>query len=105
MQKLFSILAIVAILGPVSAFAAVQLPAGCTQDDLKVWNWDNSQIVSCIPAAQVKADAAQAAARNINGNVLAFAIGTNVTLRDGGVATCPWWFPYAGCVIARSLVK
>lgn len=105
MQKLFSILAVVAVLGPVSAFAAVQLPAGCTQDDLKVWNWDNSQIASCVPAVQVAADRARQAARNIDSNRIAFATGTSLVLRGGGVATCPWWFPYAGCVIARELVK
>ena len=97
--------ALTLLVSPALAFGAVVLPAGCTQDDLKIWNQDNNKVVSCVPAAQVAADRALQASRNIDTNRLAFATGTSVVLKNGSIATCPWWFPYAGCVIARSLLK
>ena len=110
MQKLISAFTVasVLLLGPVSALAFEQPTVLCPNPGHPIWSEvvnTSARIVGCISDADWQRGNAEAAARNVNGNILSFAINTSVVLKDGRVATCPWWFPYTGCVIARSLLK
>ena len=110
MQKLISVFTVASVLlvGPVSALAFEQPTVLCPDPGHPIWSEvvnTSSRIVGCIADADWQRANAEAAVRNINSNILSFAINTSVVLKNGSVATCPWWFPYAGCVIARSLVK
>lgn len=63
-KTIASLFAVVALFASPVAYAAVSLPAGCGPDDLKVWNTDNSAVVSCVPVAAVQKDASETSARN-----------------------------------------
>lgn len=87
------------------AFAAV--PVVCTSPDHAVYDTtiDGTRVLTgCLSDSAWQADLMAAYTRANPTNILALSSGATVTLVDGRVDTCPWWFPM-GCVIVRSLVR
>lgn len=118
MKNLILALAVVVGLGfATPAFAAMPNFIGtgykqaenCTlSTDRHVWELVGSNFIKVGCITQEAHEAAEAAARAAQDKTtgLRFGVGQSVTLRTGAVETCPFWFPqYAGCTIARSLVR
>lgn len=69
----------------------------------KIWNSDNSKVVSCIPKADWDRSVAESMSVNQDdGSFVKIARGQKLLTSFGFEDTCPTWFPMS-CVIKKTL--
>lgn len=101
-------LTLATMLAAVALFAIATLAHAdvlCPDPGHKVATADGAHIVGCISDADWQRAAAEAYTRSQPASIYAFGVGQSVTLKNGRIETCPFWFPMAGCVISRDLLQ
>lgn len=103
MNKIIGVVSVIAVIGAIVLFAKTSEAAvECTTGDHKVYNASNTEVVSCIPAADWER-ATKVVLGEIK-NLVRLAKGEVYTLWWGYTTVCPEWYP-SGCVIAPELLK